>query len=312
VPLPPPDRVVDETGLRYRHVACAVDRAASTATITVTGPDAVPDDLAALRAEGAGGWLLAMTRELDDLVLWLRTNEPTVGTWLLHTAGDPAVALRYDDLLLAHRDDWFVAETTHYLKRVLKRLDVTSRSLIAVALPGSCFAGTLAELVLVADRSYILDGRRPEDDEAGLTPATIALSAMNDGPLPMGNGLSRLATRFFGRDDELTAARELIGRPLDANAAVDAGLVTFAYDDIDFDDELRLAVEERASFSPDALTGMEANNRFAGPETMETKIFGRLSAWQNWIFTRPNASGDSGALRRYGSGQRPAYDRKRV
>jgi benzoyl-CoA-dihydrodiol lyase len=312
VPLPPLDRVVDETGLRYRHVACVVDRAASTATITVTGPDAVPDDLAAFRAQGAAGWLLAMTRELDDLVLWLRTNEPTVGTWLLNTAGDPAVALRYDDLLLAHLDDWLVAETTHYLKRVLKRLDVTSRSLIAVALPGSCFAGTLAELVLVADRSYVLDGLRPEDEDAGLPPATVTLSAMNVGPLPMGNGLSRLATRFLGRDDALRAAREVIGRPLDANGAVAAGLVTFAYDDIDFDDELRLAVEERASFSPDALTGMEANNRFAGPETMETKIFGRLSAWQNWIFTRPNASGESGALRRYGSGQRPAYDRKRV
>ena len=309
---PPLQRTDDGTRLRYPHVRCELDRDQGTATITVTGPAAVPADADALHGEGADAWLLAVTRALDDLVLRLRFDQPAIGTWILRTEGDPALAAAYDELLLAHRGDWLVDETVHYLKRTLKRLDVTSRSLIALVLPGSCFAGSLAELALAADRSYVLDGLRPEDEDAGRTPATVTLTGMNDGPLPMGNGLSRLHSRFYGRDDDHEAARKLIGTSLLAAEAADAGLVTLAYDDLDWDDEVRLAVEERAAFSPDALTGMEAQHRFVGPETVETKIFGRLTAWQNWIFQRPNATGPDGALRRYGTGQRPGYDRRRV
>jgi benzoyl-CoA-dihydrodiol lyase len=312
VPLTPLDCSVEPDALRYPHVTCTIDRGAATATITVPGPDDVPASVDELAEQGAAAWLLAVTRELDDLILRLRVNELEVGTWLLTTSGDPTSVTAYDAFLLAHRDDWLVRETLHYYKRTLKRLDVTSRSLVAVVTPGSCFAGSLAELALAADRSYMLEGLRPDDEDAGLPPAAFTLSAINDGPLPMGNGLSRLQSRFWGRDDLLEAARKRVGTPLVAADAVDAGLVTFAFDDIDWDDELRLAIEERASFSPDALTGMEAQHRFVGPETLETKIFGRLTAWQNWIFQRPNAAGPEGALRRYGSGQRPVYDRKRV
>ena len=303
---------VDDDALRYSHVVVTLDRSQATATVTVAGPVAVPDDVEQLHEQGADAWLLAVTRELDDAILRLRTNELEIGTWLLHTRGDAAVVAAYDDFLLAHQDDWLVNETLHYYKRTLKRLDVTSRTLIAVITPGSCFAGSLAEVAIAADRSYMLDGLRPDDEDAGAAPATVTLTAMNDGPLPMGNGLTRLQSRFWGHDDALEAARKRIGTQLSAADAVEAGLVTFAVDDLDWDDELRLAIEERASFSPDALTGMEAQHRFVGPETLETKIFGRLTAWQNWIFQRPNAAGPEGALRRYGSGQRPVYDRKRV
>ncbi len=252
-----------------------------------------------------------MTRELDDLILDLRTNETELGTWVFRTAGDVDRVLAYDALLLDNADDWLVNEIVLYLKRTLKRLDVTSRSLIALIEPGSCFAGSLLEIALAADRSFQLFGVFEEVDPDA-TPAVIVVGAMNAGPLPMGNDLTRLATRFYGDDAALTAVGDRIGDRLAADDAEGLGLVTFAPDDIDWAEEVRIAIEERASFSPDALTGLEANYRFAGPETIETKIFGRLSAWQNWIFYRPNASGPDGALRKFGTGQRADFDRKRV
>ncbi|MBO2450767.1 benzoyl-CoA-dihydrodiol lyase [Actinomadura barringtoniae] len=301
---------LERDGHSYPHVTCEVG--GSTATITVRGPDEVPASVEQVHEQGAAFWLLAVTRELDDLILRLRTNEPEVGTWVFRTEGDPGLVTRFDEFVLANTGDWLLSETLHYFKRTLKRLDVTSRTLFAVIEPGSCFAGSLAELALAADRSYMLDGLREEDEDEGREPATLTLDAMNLGPLPMGNGLSRLATRFHGRDEAYDAAAKQVGTPLVARDAEAAGLVTFIPDDLDWDDELRLALEERAAFSPDALTGMEASHRFAGPETLETKIFGRLSAWQNWIFQRPNAAGPEGALRRYGTGQRAAFDRRRV
>lgn len=303
----------------YRWVTASLDRAAGTAELTVRGPDTdAPADIAGIHALGADFWSLAMTRELDDLILDLRTNEPELGTWVLRTEGDPRRVLGYDELLLRNEGDWLANEVVHYYKRTLKRLDVTSRSLIALIEPGSCFAGSLLELALAADRSFMLSGAFEDsagtDDSGaqGPVPAVIVVGAANLGPLPMGNGLCRLATRFYGDDAGLAAAVGTAGRPMEAADAAELGLVTFAPDDIDWDDEIRLALEERSSFSPDALTGLEANYRFAGPETMETKIFGRLTAWQNWIFNRPNASGPDGALRRYGTGQRAEFDRKRV
>jgi len=304
----------------YRFVTARLDRSAGTAELTVSGPDTdAPADVAAVHALGADFWPLAMTRELDDLILDLRTNEPELGTWVLRTEGDPRRVLGYDELLLTSAGDWLANEIVHFCKRTLKRLDVTSRSLIALIEPGSCFAGSLLELALAADRSFMLDGTFSDDRarRAGSggqegVPAVVVVGPANLGALPMGNGLSRLATRFAGDEAGLAAAARATGRPLGAADAAELGLVTFAPDDIDWDDEIRLALEERSSFSPDALTGLEANYRFAGPETMETKIFGRLSAWQNWIFNRPNAAGPDGALRRYGTGQRAEFDRKRV
>jgi benzoyl-CoA-dihydrodiol lyase len=227
----------------------------------------------------------------------------------LRTEGDASRVLAYDALLAAHQDHWLMREISHFLKRTMKRLDVTSRSLIALIEPGSCFAGSLAELAFAADRSAIFVGSRSGDNRS---PAAITLGPANFGPLPMGNGLTRLQTRFLGEPDSLTAAEAAIGQALDGEAADEAGLVTYAYDETDWADEVRIMVEERASFSPDSLTGLEANLRFAGPETMETRIFGRLTAWQNWIFQRPNAVGENGALKRYGSGQRAVFDRNRV
>ncbi len=309
----------------YRYVSAALDTGRGVAEITVAGPDTgAPADMAAAAEQGAGFWTLAMTRELDDLILDLRTNEPELGTWVLRTRGDPQRVLDYDALLLDallldNGADWLAAEITGYLRRTLKRLDVTSRSLIALIEPGSCFAGSLLELALSADRSFQLSGVFEDagsgtaaDVAANAEPAAITVGPMNLGPLPMGNGLTRLQTRFSGDADAQAAAEKRAGEPLLADDAAELGLVTFAPDDIDWEEEVRIAVEERASFSPDALTGMEANYRFPGPETMETKIFGRLTAWQNWIFNRPNASGPDGALRRYGTGQRPEFDRKRV
>jgi benzoyl-CoA-dihydrodiol lyase len=252
-----------------------------------------------------------MARELDDLILDLRTNELELGTWVLRTEGDGARVMAYDQLLLDHAADWLAGEITHYLKRTLKRLDVTSRSLLALIEPGSCFAGSLLELALAADRSFQLAGVFEEVDPDA-DPATITVGPMNRGPLPMSNGLTRLQTRYLGDEPGLAEVEKRAGDTLTAEDAEELGLVTFAPDDIDWDEEVRIAIEERASFSPDALTGLEANYRFAGPETMETKIFGRLTAWQNWIFNRPNASGPDGALRRYGTGQRADFDRKRV
>jgi benzoyl-CoA-dihydrodiol lyase len=321
VALTPLARARDADSVRYRFVTARLDRGPGAVEITVAGPDvAAPTDAARLHELGADSWPLAMTRELDDLILDLRTNEPELGTWMLRTTGNRDLVLGWDDLLLKTADDWLASEIVHYYKRTLKRLDVTSRSLIALIEPGSCFAGSLLELALAADRSFMLSGvfedadARTADDNpaADPVPALIVVGSANLGPLPMGNGLSRLETRFYGDEEGLDAVRARVGEPLDAQAAADLGLVTFAPDDIDWADEIRVAMEERSSFSPDALTGLEANYRFAGPETMETKIFGRLTAWQNWIFNRPNAAGPDGALRRYGTGQRADFDRKRV
>jgi benzoyl-CoA-dihydrodiol lyase len=301
-----------DDAITYRQVRAELDRTAGTATITIAGPELdAPENVTAIHEQGEEFWTLALARELDDLILDLRTNETELGTWVLRTTGDVARVLAYDRLLLAHRDDWLVNEIVHYLKRTLKRLDVTSRSLVALIEPGSCFAGSLLELALAADRSFQLTGVFEEVDPDA-EPAAVTVADMNLGPLPMGNGWSRLQTRFLGDDDGLKAVEERRGEALTAADAEALGLVTFAPDDIDWDDEVRITVEERASFSPDALTGMEANYRFAGPETLETKIFGRLTAWQNWIFYRPNASGPDGALRRFGTGQRADFDRKRV
>ena len=312
IALTPLGKTRTDDEISYRHVTARLDRARAVAEITVRGPaEDAPGDIAAVHAQGDGFWTLAVTRELDDLVLDLRTNELELGTWVLRTEGDPLRVLAHDRLLLDHAGDWLANEIIHYLKRTLKRLDVTSRSMLALIEPGSCFAGSLLELALAADRSFQLFGVFEEAGPDG-DPATVTAGPMNTGPLPMGNGLTRLQTRYLGDEAGLAAVEKRAGEPLEAGDAERLGLVTFAPDDIDWDEEVRIATEERASFSPDALTGLEANYRFAGPETMETKIFGRLTAWQNWIFYRPNASGPDGALRRYGTGQRAEFDRKRV
>jgi benzoyl-CoA-dihydrodiol lyase len=310
VPLTRLAKTRDDDAITYTHVSARLDREAGKVDISVKGPQDGPP-ASVEEARSADFWPLAMTRELDDLILDLRTNEPDLGTWIFRAEGDPALVLAYDGLLLASKDDWFANEVLHYLKRTLRRLDVTSRSLIAAIEPGSCFAGSLLELALAADRSFSLAGVF-EDKNPDASPAAITLGEANLGPLTMSNGLTRLQTRFWGDEAGYEAAAKRKGEALEAEDAADLGLVTFAPDDIDWDDELRISVEERASFSPDALTGLEANYRFAGPETMETKIFGRLTAWQNWIFNRPNASGPDGALRRFGTGQRAVFDRKRV
>ncbi|SNR29801.1 2,3-epoxybenzoyl-CoA dihydrolase [Blastococcus mobilis] len=311
VQLTPLTREVDGDTIRYGHVRVEIDREESTATITVLGPTAVPSSVEELHEQGDQAWLLATTRELDDAILRLRTNELAIGTWLLRTEGDVATVVAYDGFLLANRDDWLVNETIGFYRRTMKRLDTTSRSLFALIEPGSCFAGLLAEIAFAADRSFMLDGQF-EDDDDPKPPAVLRLDEFNLGLLPMSNDLSRLQVRFLGSADELAAAQAAVGRDLLAAEALELGLVTSAPDDIDWEDEIRLVVEERKSFSPDALTGMEANLRFAGQETPESKVFGRLTAWQNWIFQRPNAAGPEGALRRYGTGQRADYDRKRV
>jgi benzoyl-CoA-dihydrodiol lyase len=318
VPLTPLAKTRTPEAISYRYVSAKLHRDHGTVRIIVRGPSATvfsgdgPASIADVHAQGAEFWTLAMTRELDDLILDLRTNEPELGTWVLRTSGDAAAVLAHDELLLAHQStDWLAREIVLYLKRTLKRLDVTSRSLIALIEPGSCFAGSLLELALAADRSYMLSGVF-EDIDPSAAPAAVTVSSLNTGPLPMGNGLTRLATRFYGDSEALAAVEKRAGEGLEAEDASELGLVTFAPDDIDWEEEVRIAVEERASFSPDALTGLEANYRFAGPETIETKIFGRLTAWQNWIFYRPNASGPEGALRKYGTGQRADFDRKRV
>jgi benzoyl-CoA-dihydrodiol lyase len=306
------DRVEDGDTITYPHVTAAIARDARRVDITLHGPtEAPPVGAAAVLEQGVGYWPLAVTRALDDLVLRLRTNEQELGTWVFRSEGDLDQVLAYDAQLRDLADDWFVNETVHFYKRLIKRLDVTSRSLFSVIEPGSCFAGLLLEIPLASDRQYMLDGVY-EDVDPDAVPARIVLTESNDGTYPMGNGITRLASRFWGHDDALEAARATFGEPLEAAAADGLGLVTMALDDIDFEDELRIVLEERASLSPDALTGMEANHRFVGPESMETKIFGRLTAWQNWIFNRPNASGPDGALRRFGTGQRGSYDYQRV
>ncbi|HZA77326.1 MAG TPA: 2,3-epoxybenzoyl-CoA dihydrolase [Acidimicrobiales bacterium] len=309
--LSPLEVEADDDRLRYGSVSVAIDRGLRAAFVTVHAPlGPEPSDPTELLAAGASAWVLSVVRELDDAILRLRFNEPEVGTWVLRTEGDPALVVAAEELLApAPSEHWLAREVRLYWCRALKRLDLSARTLVALVEPGSCFAGLLAELVLASDRSFMLEGTWPDSD---LAAPELRLTSANDGWFPTSNGLSRLATRFWGDDEALDAARARIGKDLVAAEAVDAGLVTFTPDDIDWDDEVRLTLEERASFSPDALTGMEANLRFAGPETMETKIFGRLSAWQNWIFQRPNAAGSEGALRRFGTGSRPTYDRSRT
>ncbi len=307
IELPPLRREFSDDAVVYDHVRVDLDRAGRRATLTLRGPGALPADLAGIHAQGAAFWPLAIARELDDAILHLRLNEPTLGLLLLRTQGDPAAVVEADRLLEAHARDWLVREITLLLKRVLKRLDLTSRSLIALIEPGSCFAGTLAELAFAADRAVMLSGPRN-----GAAAPVLTLTAGNFGPYPMSNGLTRLETRFLGEPDSIARARAAIGEALDASRAEALGLITAAPDDIDWDDEVRMLLQERASFSADALTAMEANLRFAGPETMETRIFGRLTAWQNWVFLRPNAVGEAGALKRYGTGLQPEYDPARV
>jgi benzoyl-CoA-dihydrodiol lyase len=308
IALAPLDGEWSHDGARYDHVRVDLDRELGAARITVSGPrDAGPANATELRAAGAEAWILAAPRQLEDAILHLRFDEPEIGTWVLRTQGDAERVVTAEAVLI--EPDWLTREVRLFWARTFKRLDVSSRTLVALVEPGSCFAGTLAELVLAADRSLVVDGAWERSTDP---PATLRLTASNDGWYPMGNGLSRLATRFWGRPEALDRARSLIGDDLDAATAVEAELVTAAFDELDWDGEVRLLLEERNSFSPDALTGMEASFRFTGPETMETKIFARLSAWQNWIFQRPNAVGPEGALRRFGSGSRPAYDRRRV
>jgi benzoyl-CoA-dihydrodiol lyase len=313
IKLTPLDRTIDDDRISYRSITCAIDRSRGVANITVMGPlVGPPADAVGIQQNGRAFWPLALARELDDLILHLRTNEEQVGLWVLRTEGSGGSADRvaaYDRLLAAHAGDWLVREIRLYLRRTLKRLDASSRSIFALIEPGSCFAGTLLELALAADRAYMLDGSREGDDRP---PAALRVTEANFGAYPMPNGLTRLQSRFLGEPGRVEELRARIGEDLDAAAADKAGLVTFTPDDIDWDDEVRLAIEERAAFSPDALTGMEASLRFGGPETVETKIFGRLSAWQNWIFQRPNAVGEKGALRVYGTGQRAEFDRRRV
>jgi benzoyl-CoA-dihydrodiol lyase len=299
VALSPLQRQFSDSGLRYSHVHVAFDRPGRRADLTILGPNTL----------SGLDWTLLLARELDDAFLHLRLNEPALGLIVLRSEGDAEAVLAVDELLEAQKDDWLVREIRLYWKRVLKRIDMTSRSVIALIEPGSCFAGTLAELLFAADRSVMFSGTRPDDN---IGPAGIHLSLLNFGAYPMGSGLTRLATRFLGEPESIAQARECVGAALAADEAEDVGLVTVAYDDTDWDDAVRLMLEERASFSPDALTAMEANLRFAGPETMETRIFGRLTAWQNWVFQRPSATGEAGSLKRYGSGLRPNYDTERV
>ena len=312
IDLTPLERQVDADQIRYEYVKIVLDRELGVANILIQGPtEAPPSSLEYIHDAGDKFWPLALARQLDDAILHLRLNESETGTWVFRTKGDKNLVAAYDDLLLKHASDWLVREITLYLKRTLKRLDVSSRSLVTLIEPGSCFTGTLLELALAADRCYMLDGEF-EDDADSAAPAAVRLTGMNFGPLPMVNGITRLEGRFLGRPEAIDAIMERTGNDLDAHAAFDLGLVTFIPDDIDWEDEVRLALEERSSFSPDALTGMEASLRFGGPETMESKIFGRLSAWQNWIFQRPNASGEQGALQLYGTGTKPLFDKGRV
>jgi benzoyl-CoA-dihydrodiol lyase len=310
IALAPLNRTIDENSVRYGFVSVDIDRAVRMATISIKAPDAAaPADIDGMIAQGASFWPLQVARELDDAILHLRINELEIALLVFKSHGDGANVLSYDAFLDANKAHWLVNEIRQYFKRVLKRIDVTSRTLVTLVEPGSCFVGTLAELVFAADRSYMLIGSRQGDNRP---PPSLQLSAMNFGPYPMSHGLTRLQSRFQADPSDVERAEATMGTALDAEEAEELGLITFALDDIDWDDEIRVFFEERASFSPDSLTGMEANLRFVGPETMESKIFARLTAWQNWIFQRPNAVGEDGALRRYGSGQKPKYDMTRV
>jgi benzoyl-CoA-dihydrodiol lyase len=308
IALAPLVREFAADALRYRYVTIEIDRTKRVASFTVRGPAGPqPTTIDAIVAAGIDWWPLALARELDDAILSMRGNEPEIGLWLLKTAGDSAAVLAADATLLEHRNHWFVRETIGWLRRTFSRLDVSSRTLFALVEPGSCFAGSLLELLLASDRAYML----ALPDDAARAPQLTA-GEVNFSLYPMATGQTRIARRFYEEDDPLAAVRQHIGAPLAAQAAMELGLITSAPDDIDWADEIRLAIEERVSLSPDALTGMEANLRFNGPETMATRIFGRLTAWQNWIFNRPNAVGDKGALKVYGKGEKAAFDWKRI
>jgi len=307
VALTPLKRAVDETGLHYEYIDVQYNRAARTATLTVRAPESVTEHtVEKALSEGAHWWPLQMARELDDAILTLRTSELDLGLWIINTTGNPDAVLAIDAFFLLHQDNWFVREVLGMLRRTFARIDVTSRSIYTIVEPGSCFAGTLLELALAADRIYMRDTQEGEDV------AVVSLSRMNFGPLPMVNQLSRLAARFYEDGTQIEALRKHIGTKLSARQALAAGLVTSAPDDLDWEDEIRQAIELRAALSPDALTGLEANLRFAIPETPETRIFGRLSAWQNWIFVRPNAVGANGALKVYGTGAPVKFNWERV
>ena len=310
IELTPLSRTISNDALTYSTVEVSLNRAERRATLTVKGPeDGAPNDMSAFTAQGAEAWMLRAARELDDAILHLRNNEKELGLIEFQTQGDPAQVVAHEGLLLTNKDHWLANEVLLYWKRVLKRIDMTSRSLVAIVEHGSCFAGPLAELLWAVDRSYMM----LEDFDGDNRPlATVTLTDGNFGSYPMSNDLTRLETRFLGTPEAVQALKDEIAEPLEADAAEEHGLITYAYDDIDWEDEVRLFMEERASFSPDAMTGMEANLRFAGPETMETRIFGRLTAWQNWIFQRPNAVGEDGALQRYGTGVRGKYNMERV
>jgi len=308
--LAPLSRTFTPSGVEYGSLSVEFDRPGRIATIALRGPAVPPPASAeAMKALGSEFWPLKLARELDDAILHIRLNEFDVAAIVFKSSGNPAEVVAYEKFLDANKDHWLAREIRHLWKRVLKRIDLTSRSLVTLIEPGSCFAGTLAEIPFASDRSYMFLGRREGDNKP---PATIALTAANFGPYPMSNGLTRLSSRFLANPSDMEALKSEREKLLEAERAQLLGLVTFAPDDIDWDDEVRVFLEERASFSPDSLTGLEANLRFAGPETMESKIFARLSAWQNWIFQRPNAIGEEGALKRYGTGQKPVFDTRRV
>jgi len=310
ITLGPIQRQIEADAIHYSLVDVALDRAGRKVVITLHGPDApTPDSIEAVQALGDQSYLLRLAREFDDAILHLRNNEKDLGLWVLRTQGDSAMVQAEEQILLDNSGHWLANEILQYWKRVLKRVDVTSRSLVALVEHGSCFDGVLAELLWSVDRSYMMEDEF-EGDNRPL--ASIVLSPSNFGTYPMGNDLTRLETRFWGQDGQAEALRAHIGETIEAAQADELGLVTYIFDDIDWEDEIRIFMEERASFSPDAMTGMEANLRFAGPETMETRIFGRLTAWQNWIFQRPNAVGPDGALQRYGTGVRGEYNMQRV
>ena len=310
ITLSPLKRQSSPDGVDYSSLSVEFSRSQRLAHITLRAPEtAPPKDIEAMVAQGAEFWPLRLARELDDAVLDIRLNEFDTAAIVFKSSGDPRQVLAYDAFLEAHSKHWLVREIRLLWKRVLKRVDLTSRTLVTLVEPGSAFAGTLAELVFASDRAYMLIGQRDGDNRP---PPVLALAEINFGTYPMSNGLSRLASRFLAHPEDLDKARAAIGRMLDGEQAQELGLVTFALDDIDWEDEIRLFLEARASFSPDSLTGLEANLRFGGPETMESKIFARLSAWQNWIFQRPNAVGEAGALPRYGTGQQPVFDTRRV
>ena len=308
--LKPLKRNSSDCTVNYSTVRVDKNRTGRTATLTISGPQsAAPENNDALSASGAAAWVLRCARELDDALLHLRFNEPDLGVLIFRTEGDSATALQHDAFLNQHAEHWLVHEIMLYWKRVLKRIELTSRSLVTLIDPGSCFVGLLAEIMFACDRTYMLIGQLDGDPRP--SPAVI-LTTSNFGPYPMSNNLTRLNTRFIGRPSTVTELFDLIGDALPARTCLDLGLVTFAFDELDWEDEIRIFLEERAAFSPDALTGLEANLRFPGPETMETKIFGRLSAWQNWIFQRSNATGEQGALCRYGSGQKGVFSPERT